>query len=58
MATGSNVKGNNGDEQRLDNPSYEYLRRLEEYLDELRITRFDSSQLKFDNVIGHGGFAV
>ncbi|CAG8534372.1 5837_t:CDS:2 [Cetraspora pellucida] len=52
MATGSNVIGNDGDEQRLENPSYEYLRRLEEYLDELEITRFDSSQFKFDNLQG------
>ncbi|CAG8747779.1 9448_t:CDS:2, partial [Racocetra persica] len=55
-----NITKNNKDEQKLENTLSGYLKKLEEYLDELGITRFDCSQINFDNlkVIRHRGFAV
>ncbi|CAG8740199.1 6878_t:CDS:2 [Racocetra fulgida] len=68
-----NITENNRDEQKLENEcdfqfnninfnelAFEYLRKLEEYLNELKITKFDYSQFNFDDlkIIGHGGFAV
>ncbi|CAG8778364.1 12565_t:CDS:2 [Dentiscutata erythropus] len=64
MATDNNLnhnsKENNRGEQMSENTSSEYLRKLEEYLTELKITKFDCSQINFDNlkVIGQGGFAI
>ncbi|CAG8833182.1 44249_t:CDS:2, partial [Gigaspora margarita] len=64
MATENNLNNisteNNGGEQMSEYASSGYLRKLEEYLTELKITKFDSSQFNFDNlkVIGQGGFAI
>ncbi|CAG8833857.1 43049_t:CDS:2, partial [Gigaspora margarita] len=64
MSTDNNLKlnsiENNEDEQKSENASLGYLRQLEEYLNELKITRFDCSQFNFDDlkVIGQGGFAI